>query len=93
MVFNAVDGIMSYNRSKRMIKVDGFDHSNFWEGRDIDSSISSKKIKMMLPENCSKHLAVYIRNRNAFVFFHIQGLRIFASTLSEFRSSSRGSDG
>jgi hypothetical protein len=48
--------------------VDGFDHSNFWEVRDVDISISLKKIKKMLPGNYSKHLVVYIRNINVFPF-------------------------
>jgi hypothetical protein len=50
-------------------------------------SRSAMKIKIMLPENYPQHLVVYIRNRNVFVFFHIQGPHIFASTLSDFRRS------
>jgi hypothetical protein len=76
---------MSYCRSKRVMKFGEFDRSKFWEGRNVDISISSKKIKIMFPGNYLQHHAVYIRNRNRFVFFHIQGLDLFASTLSDFR--------
>jgi hypothetical protein len=75
---------VSYGRSKRVIKIDGSDRSNFWEGRDVEISISSKKIMIMLSENYSKRLAVYIRNRNVFVFFYIHGLSVFASTCQIF---------
>jgi hypothetical protein len=75
---------MGYARSKHVIKVNDFDHLNFWEGKDVDVSISSKKIKIILHGNYSKHLVVYIPNINVFVFFYIQGLHISASTLSDF---------
>jgi hypothetical protein len=50
-------------------------------------SRSAMKIKIVLPENYSQHLVVYIRNRNVFVFFHIQRVRIFARTLSDLNRS------
>jgi hypothetical protein len=52
-------------------------------------SLSVMKIKIMLLGNYSKHRLVDIRNRNCFVFFHIQELHIFPSTLSDFRPSIR----
>jgi hypothetical protein len=51
---------MSYDLSKHGIKVNDFDRLNFWEGRDVDVSISSKKIKFMLLE--------IIRNNLLFIF-------------------------
>jgi hypothetical protein len=72
--FRVLNSIRSYGRSKYVIKVNDIDHSNFCEGRDVDISISSKKIKIMLPGNYSKHLVVYISNINICVFFHIQGI-------------------
>jgi hypothetical protein len=78
---------MNYDQSRRVIKVDGFDRSKFWEGRNVNISFSSKKIKIMLPGNYSQHLVVYIPNKNVFVFFHIQGVHIFASTSSDFIQS------
>jgi hypothetical protein len=48
-------------------------------------SSSAMKIKILLPKNYVQQHVVYIRNGNSFVFFHPQGLRIFASTLSDFR--------
>jgi hypothetical protein len=53
------------------------------------SSHSVMKIKILLPGNYSKHHVVYIQNGNVFIFFHIQGLYIFASTLLDFRRSAR----
>jgi hypothetical protein len=46
-------------------------------------------IEIALLENYSQHHVVYIRDMNAFVFFHVQGLYVFASTLSDFRQSAR----
>jgi hypothetical protein len=40
-------------------------------------------------QNYSQYRLVYIPNRNCFIFFHIQGLHIFASGLSDFRGSAR----
>jgi hypothetical protein len=87
--FRVLDSIMSYGRSKHVFKVNDFDRSIFWKGRDVNISISSKKIKIMLHGNYSKHFVVYILNINVFVFFHIQGLHTSASTLSDFGSPSR----
>jgi hypothetical protein len=89
IAFRVLDSSMNYGQSKHVIKVNNFDRSNFWEGKDVDISISSKKIKIMPYGNYSRHLVVYIPKTNIFVFFHIQGLHISASTLSAFRSSSR----
>jgi hypothetical protein len=50
-----------------------------------NSCRSVMKIKDMFPGNYSQHFVVYIRNITGFVFFQIQGLHIFASTLSDFR--------
>jgi hypothetical protein len=74
---------MSYGRSKPVMKFDGFGRSTIWEGRNVDISISSKKIKIMLHGNYLKHLVVSIPNIKIFVFFHIQGLDISARTLSQ----------
>jgi hypothetical protein len=89
IAFRVLDSIMSYGQSKHVIKVNGFNRSNFWESRDINIAASSKKIKIMLHGNYSKYLVAYIPNINVFVFFHIQGLHISACTLSDFRPSSR----
>jgi hypothetical protein len=78
---------VSSGRSKRVIEVDGFDRSKFWEDRDVDISISSMKIKIILPGNHSQRPVVYIRNINVFIFFHIQELPSFTNTLSDFRRS------
>jgi hypothetical protein len=43
------------------------------------------KINIVLPGNYLHHHVVDIRKKNVFVVFHIQGLHIFASTLSDFR--------
>jgi hypothetical protein len=51
ITFYVLNKIMNYDHSKRVIKVDGFDRSKFWGGRNTDISISSKKIKIMLPGN------------------------------------------
>jgi hypothetical protein len=45
------------------------------------------KIKIMLFGNGSQHYFIDIPKRTVFVFFHVQGLHIFASTLSDFRQS------
>jgi hypothetical protein len=45
--------------------------------------------QIILPENYLQSPVVHVRNRNVFVFFHIQGLPIFANTLSDFRRSAR----
>jgi hypothetical protein len=82
IALRVLDGIMSYGRSKHVIKVNDFDRSNFLEGRDVDISISSKKIKTMLYGNHSKLLVVYIPNINVFVSFHIQGLYAVISKLT-----------
>jgi hypothetical protein len=87
IAFCILDSTVSYGRSKRAITVDWFVRLNFWEGRNVDISISSKIIKIVLTGNYSQHHVVYILNRNVFVFFHSQGLHIFASTLSEIYRS------
>jgi hypothetical protein len=46
-------------------------------------------IKSVLPGNYSQYHVVCIRKRNVCVFFHIQGLFIFASILFDFRQSIR----
>jgi hypothetical protein len=56
--FRDLDRIMSYDQSKRVIKVDTFDRSKFWEGRNVNIAISSKKIKIRLLGNYSKHHVV-----------------------------------
>jgi hypothetical protein len=81
------DKACSVHQNWQQLKIDGFDHSKSGEGRNVNISISSKKI--MLSGNYSQHHVVYSRNRHRFVFFHIQGLHIFASTLSDFRRSIR----
>jgi hypothetical protein len=91
ITFRALDSIMSYGRSKHVIKVNDFDRSNFWEGWDVDISISSKKIKIVLSGNYSKYPVVYIPNINVFVFFHIQGLHICKHHVRFSFVSSRGS--
>jgi hypothetical protein len=48
-------------------------------------SRSVMKIRTTLSGTYSQNYVIYIRNVTIFVFFHIQGLRIFASTLSDFR--------
>jgi hypothetical protein len=48
-----------------------------------------KDNQIILPGNYAQHHFVYIPNRNAFAFFHIQGPYIFASALSDFRRSIR----
>jgi hypothetical protein len=40
-------------------KVDGFDRSTFYEGGNIDISIFSKKIKIMLPGHYSQDHLLY----------------------------------
>jgi hypothetical protein len=89
MSFRVLNSILRDGRSKRVMKFDGFDHSKFWEGKDVDISTSLKKTKIMFSGTYSKHHVVYIPNINVFVFFYIQGLYIFASTLSNFGSSLR----
>jgi hypothetical protein len=64
MASRVLHSIVSYGPSKRVIKADGFGRSKPWEGRDVDISISSKKIKIMLSGNYSQHQIVYIRNLN-----------------------------
>jgi hypothetical protein len=53
---------MSYDQSTRAIKGDGFDRSKFWEGRNVDISISSKKIKIILTGKYSQHPVVHLPN-------------------------------
>jgi hypothetical protein len=89
IVFCVLQSIVNYDQSERVMKFNGLDRSKFWEDRNVDISISSKKIKIMLPGNYSQYRVVYIQNRNVFVFFHIQGLRIFINTLSDCRRSIR----
>jgi hypothetical protein len=45
--------------------------------------------QIMLPGNYLQYRVVCIPNKIVFAFFHIQGLHIFASTLSDFRQSIR----
>jgi hypothetical protein len=80
-----LNSIVSSGLSKRVMKFDGFDRSNFWEGRDVDISISSKKIKIMLLGNHSKHLVTPIDSMKSVKFFvvHVRGSR------SSFSSSER----
>jgi hypothetical protein len=47
------------------------------------------KIKILLTGKYPQLHAVCIRNINGFVFFHIRGLNIFASTLPDFGQSIR----
>jgi hypothetical protein len=68
ITFCVLNGIASYGQSKRMIKIDGFERSMLWEGRDVDIAISSKKIKIILPGNYSQRHVVYIRDINVFIF-------------------------
>jgi hypothetical protein len=42
------------------MKFYGFDRSTFWEDKNVDISISSKKIKIMLPGNYSQFQIVDI---------------------------------
>jgi hypothetical protein len=69
IVFRVLDRIMSYDRSKGVVKVARFDRSKFWEGRNVNISISSKRINIMLSGNYSQCRVVYITNINvAFSF-------------------------
>jgi hypothetical protein len=47
ITFRVLDKIMSYGQSKRVIQANTFDDSKFWEGRTVDISISSRKIKIL----------------------------------------------
>jgi hypothetical protein len=60
ITFCVLNNIVSYDQSKRVIKVDEFDHSRFWEGRNVDILIFSKKIKL-----CSQDI---IRSTTLFIF-------------------------
>jgi hypothetical protein len=55
------------------MEFDGFDCSKFWEDRNVDISISSKKIEIMLPGNSSQYHVVSIRNRKSFCFLPYPG--------------------
>jgi hypothetical protein len=46
IAFRVLDSIMSDGRSKRVMELDGSEHPNFWDRRNVDISISSKKIKL-----------------------------------------------
>jgi hypothetical protein len=54
ITFCALDNVVTYRRSKRVIKVGAFDRSNFGQWGNVDILISSKKIKIILPVNYSK---------------------------------------
>jgi hypothetical protein len=80
---------VSYDQLKRVIKVDGFDPSKSWDGRNIDVSISSQKIKIMLPGNYSQHHVVYTPNRKCFrllPYLGIESLCVLSRIVSDDRS-------
>jgi hypothetical protein len=58
--FDGLDILMSYDHSKIMIELNEFDRSKSWENSNVNISISSMKIKSMLPGNYLQHLIVYI---------------------------------
>jgi NAD kinase len=60
IAFRVPDRVVNCGQSKRVIQIDEFERLNCWEGRDIDISISSKKVKITLPENYSQYHVVYI---------------------------------
>jgi hypothetical protein len=64
IAFCVLNSIVSYDQSKRVIKVGAFDRSNFWECKNVEVSISSKTIKVVLPGHYSQHHVIYIQNRN-----------------------------
>jgi hypothetical protein len=69
ITFCVLNSIVNYNQSKRVMKVDGINGSKFWQGRNVDISISSKKIKL-----CSLGI---IRNTMLFRF----QIEMFSSSL------------
>jgi hypothetical protein len=56
--FRLLDSIMSYGRSRSVIKFDKFDQSKLWESKNVEISISSKKITVLLPGNCLQQRVV-----------------------------------
>jgi hypothetical protein len=60
--FEGLDILTSYDYSKIMIELNEFDCSKTWENSNANISISSMKIKIMLPGNYYylQHLIVYI---------------------------------
>jgi hypothetical protein len=69
IIFRVLNNLMSYGRSKGVSKVDKFDRSKFFKGRNVDVSISLKKIAVILPGNCLQHLVVYIRKWMFLIYF------------------------
>jgi hypothetical protein len=63
ITFRVLDSIMTYGRSKHMMKVDEFDRSNFWEGRDINISIFSKKIQLCSMELFETPCCLYSKSK------------------------------
>jgi hypothetical protein len=63
IAFRLLDSIVSYERSKRVIKINEFEHSKFREGQSVDISIYSMKITAILPGNYSQYHVVYIRKQ------------------------------
>jgi hypothetical protein len=59
VAFRVLNIIMSYGRSKCVIELNQFNDSKFWETRKVNISISSMKIKIMLPGNYLQHTVVY----------------------------------
>jgi hypothetical protein len=75
---------LNYGCSEYVIKLNEFDHSDFWESRNGNISISSMNRNSASWEwfaiPCCSYSKISI-----FRFFHIHWLHAFGSTLSDFR--------
>jgi hypothetical protein len=64
IAFPVLDSIMSYGRSKRVIDVDEFERPIFLDSRNVEISISSRKIAVILPGNYLQYHVIYIRDKH-----------------------------
>jgi hypothetical protein len=68
IAFRVLGSSVNYDRSKRVIKVGGFDCSKFWEGKHVNISISSKKIAVVRPGDRLQGHVVDIRTQMFSIF-------------------------
>jgi hypothetical protein len=84
--FHCLDIITSYDHSKIMIELNGFDRSKTWEILHVNISICSMKIKIMLTETPSEQIIGHSYEPS--VISHQSRLPILRSSLRPLRRSS-----